>query len=318
MSSSPLRAVVAPSPIDIRSTPGRPQQLSLRLLPLSDLHLTANPTATELLLKNRDYFERMQHVVLLGDQVACYGTDGEYGALNEFLQRLDRRYSPINGNHEFYFERLEDSSPLYGRSWAEASIEAKQSQLDKFRSFFGLETLWRVEQNELGAFIFLGLNGVTHHKAETLSDEQLEFLELTLQANRSTPVYVFCHAPLMLRERLDMEYYVASWTACIEARAGVLRLLEERPQPLLWMSGHVHLRPEHHLFAPYQLAAKVWQIHCPDSWGFSRWQRAHITPKRHKKLFSRHLEIERAQVKVVTHDHERQADVATFVIDFNQ
>src|SRR5687767_13916474 len=74
---------------------------ALTILPLSDLHLTSNPTATQLLLENREYLERMDYVVLLGDQVGCYGTDYEYSTLNEFLQYLNRPYTAVNGNHEF-------------------------------------------------------------------------------------------------------------------------------------------------------------------------------------------------------------------------
>lgn len=312
MQISSSRAAIAPSPIVPLSTP------VFTLLPLSDLHLTAYPAATEMLLANRDYLTRMDHVVLLGDQVACYGTNREYQELDNFIRCLSRPYSPINGNHEFYFELHNEESPGYGELWAENSIGAKHSQLTKFRHFFDLDQLWRSEQNEFGTFVFLGLDGVEHHKAETLSQSQLEFLTYQMRDRDKAPLFVFCHAPLILKQLLNMEYYVTGWTAAVEAKEELLHAMEARSEPMFWMSGHIHLHPDHYLFAPYQLAPNVWQIHCPDSWGYSRWLREHIVPQRHQKLFSRHLEIEENRVNFVTHDHELKADVGRYVVEFRQ
>ena len=62
----------------------------LKILPLSDLHLKAKPSATRLLQSNREYFARMDFIQLLGDMVATYGTDDEYSHLNDFIARLER------------------------------------------------------------------------------------------------------------------------------------------------------------------------------------------------------------------------------------
>jgi hypothetical protein len=225
----------------------------LRVFPLSDLHLTAKPSATQKILANKNYFSQMDHVALLGDMVGSYGTDGEYDALQNFIAGMNRPYSAINGNHEFYFRVFDENSPDYKRLWQEAPPPEKASQLEKFQSFFGLENLWRIEKNALGAFIFLGLDGVQSHKAETLSAAQLAWLEGALRGAGSTPAYVFCHAPLFLDRRLDMEYYDAERTACVELRGALFDLISARSAPLFWMSGHIHLHPDHHLFSPYQL-----------------------------------------------------------------
>ena len=65
----------------------------LRVLPLSDLHLTACPSATQKIVSNRDYFAQMDHVVLLGDMVGAYGTDGEYSHLAQFIRDIGKPYS---------------------------------------------------------------------------------------------------------------------------------------------------------------------------------------------------------------------------------
>jgi hypothetical protein len=154
-------------------------------------------------------------------------------------------------------------------------------------------------------------------KPETLSTPQLAFLEAELREARREPVYVFCHTPLYLDARLDLTYYDDERTACVELGGALFELLSTRRAPLFWMSGHIHLRPDHYLFAPYQIKPNVWQIHCPDSWGYSRWAREHVIPQRHDGLFSRHLEIARDRVCFVSHDHHARTDIARHVVEFN-
>lgn len=288
----------------------------LKVLPLSDLHLTAKPAATELLLSNREYLESMDYVVLLGDQCACYGTDAEYSALDTFLQRLRRPYTAVNGNHEFYFQVHEEYSGQYGKVWREQSVEGKMRQLRKFREFFGSENLWHVAHHVLGTCIFLGLDDIENHKVETLSAAQMDFLARELSAAQDKPIFIFCHASLMLWQRLDMVYYDDQRTACVELVGVVRELLEQRRLPVFWMSGHIHLRPDHHLYSAYTIAPHVWQVHCPDSWGYSRWSREHYKPQRHNHLFSRHLEIRENELTLVTHDHVQRIDIARQTINW--
>jgi hypothetical protein len=289
----------------------------LKVLPLSDLHIKAHPSATEKLVSNRDYLERMDYIQLLGDQVGLYGTDQEYSAVGEFIARLPRPYGAVNGNHEFYFEVFHENSGNYGKFWREAKVQDKQLQLEKFKQFFGYEKLWRAEQNELGRFLFLGIDDVAHTKPETLSAPQLEFLEEQLRDARREPVYVFCHAPLYIDTRLDLTYYDDERTACVELDGAIRAYVQERTSPVFWMSGHIHLRPDHYMFAPYELKPNVWQIHCPDSWGYSRWEREHRVPQRHDGLFSRHLEIEKNRHTLITHNHIAQQDIRRETIEFD-
>jgi hypothetical protein len=258
----------------------------------------------------------MDLVVLLGDLVACYGTDHEYATVVRFLDKVNQPYYAINGNHEFFFELHDEASGNYGRVWKEQSIEQKRAQLDKFRGFFELPELWHVQQNRFGTFIFLGLDDVANYKQEALSPRQQAWFAEQLRQTADTPVFVFCHAPLMLDQRLDMHYYDAERTACIEPEDAVHGLIRQRRRPLLWISGHIHLRPDHYLFPPYKLAPQVWQVHCPDSWGYSRWLREHLRPQRHQGLFSRHLEIHQDRVVCITHDHHSRRDVDRHVVEF--
>lgn len=304
------QASISPAPLPA------PCANSLKILPLSDLHLRSHPAATEKILANRAYLKRPDYVLLLGDMVGLYGTPREYSALAQFVKRLETPYGAINGNHEFYFEVHEEDSPQYGRIWREASTPAKAAQLEKFKRFFGYEKLWRAEQNACGRFVFLGIDDIAQEKPETLSAPQLQFLAEQLAQSCNEPTYVFCHAPLHIGQRLDLHYYDTERTACVELEGALRELLKAHCAPLFWISGHIHLRPDHYMFAPYELAPNIWQIHCPDSWGYSRWRREHIVPQRHSGLFSRHLEIEATRLTLITHNNGTRQDMARESIDF--
>jgi hypothetical protein len=305
------RASVAPSPLCIDDNAE-----TFRILVLSDLHLPSSLEAARRILDNRHYLRRMDYVVLLGDMCATYGTDREYAHLDKFVRRLERPYGSINGNHEFYFEVIEEDEPQHGRVWPEQSPQGKTRQLKKFMNFFGYDSLWRATHTHLGSFIFLGIDDIVSHKVESLSTRQLRFLEEQLQVAPQYPAFVFCHAPVMLETRLDMIYYEPERTACVELQGRLADVMTQRAAPIFWMSGHIHLRPDHYLFDAYLAAPNVWQVHCPDSWGFSRWTREQIVPQRHRELFSRHLEIARDSVTLIAHDYRKREDIARQTVLF--
>ncbi|PQV64232.1 Calcineurin-like phosphoesterase [Abditibacterium utsteinense] len=294
------------------SLPQNPQKLTI--LPLSDLHLPKDES--QIILANRAYLERADFVVLLGDMVRCYGTDAEYGAVRDFTANLNRPYTAICGNHEWYFEEFDEISGIYGEVWAQASNENQRAQQEKFRAFYGADELWRSFSTSLGHFVFLSLDEVESQKQEALSEQQLHFLWNEVENAGKKPLFVFCHAPLMLRNRLDMVYYEESRSGCVELEGRVRDALERRAAPTFWMSGHVHLHPDHPLFAPYRCGGNVWQIHCPDSWGYGRWNLSQYVPARYEGLFSRHLEIDAAGVSFVTHNHRSQSDREIYRVDF--
>lgn len=288
----------------------------VRILPLSDLHLPHNPEASRRITANQDYLRRMDMVVLLGDQCGSFGTEKEYGAVQNFIKQMNRPYTAINGNHEFYFVSPPEEQGRAGNFWAELDPEGKAEKLVRFCEFFGLESLWRAQHTHLGSFIFLGLNDVEKAKPETLTAAQWAFLETELAVAPDKPAFVFCHAPLMIEQRLDMVYYDEERTACVEAVGSARAALTERQAPVFWMSGHIHLRPDHYLFNAYLSGPNVWQVHCPDSWGYSRWQREQIVPQRHSELYSRHLEITRENVTLTVFDHWKRQEIAHQIVEF--
>lgn len=301
-------------PVSIAPSPLPQNAENLVILPLSDLHL---PKAeSQKILDNRAYLDRADFAVLLGDMVRCYATDTEYGAVQDFIRELARPYTPICGNHEWHFEEFGENSGLYGEVWAQASNQEQREKLDKFRAFYGVDSLWRSFESPLGHFVFLSLDLVESQKQECLSEAQLRWLESEVERAGEAPLFVFCHAPLMLRQQLAMIYYEEARSACIELVGALREALEQRAAPTFWMSGHVHLHPDHPLFAPYRCGANVWQIHCPDSWGYGRWKTEQHFPARYDGPFSRHLEIDKSGVTFVTHDHRAQSDRDRFRVEF--
>ena len=286
----------------------------MKILPLSDLHLPK--PASQTILQNRDLLDCLDLVVLMGDMVAAYGTDAEYRAVREFLDDLRAPTQIVSGNHEWYFEEFDEVSGFYGEIWNQASNAESRAKIERFRAFYGLDSLWRSFGNELGKFVFLSLDDVPSQKQESLSRAQWDFLENELRGAGEAPVWVFCHCPVLLEKRLDFVYYDEDRTGCVEPKNGVFEALLTREAPTFWMSGHVHLHPNHYLFAPYKAGGNVWQIHCPDSWGYGRWARSHNVPKRYDGPFSRLLEIDARGVDFVTIDHRAQSRRESYRVNF--
>lgn len=288
----------------------------MRILPLTDLHLPK--PAAERILANRALLDSVDRVVLLGDMVSAYGTDREYEAVREFLNRLNRPCSVVSGNHEWHFEEFHEDSGLYGLVWSQASNEDQRAKLGQFQKFYELDALWRAESSALGQFVFLSLDRVESQKQEALSDEQLAWFERQLRQMKEGPLFVFCHSPVMLGTQLDMTYYDEERSACVELEGALKVALQTREAPTFWISGHIHLHPEHYLFPPYKTAGEVWQIHCPDSWGYGRWRREQWCPERYDGVFSRVLEIDEQGVTFWTHDHVQQSDIGSYRVDFER
>ena len=285
----------------------------LRILPLTDLHLPKPSGAV--ITANRALLDTLDFVVLMGDMVSAYATDREYEAVREFVGNLDKPYTAVVGNHEFHFEEFDETSGLYAQVWNSADIPEQRANIEKFQRFYGLKDLWRAFDTPLGRFVFCSLDGIGAHKQETLSDEQSQWLNEQIRTEGDKPLFVFCHAPLMLDHRLDMTYYDER-TGCVEPSGELKCALLERQSPTFWMSGHVHLHPDHYLTKPYKAGGIVWQIHCPDSWGYGRWRRDQNVPAMYDGPFSRVLEIDKKGVTFITHSHREQRGMGEFRVDY--
>jgi len=301
------------SPVTHPPSPIPSDRETLRILPFSDLHLP-RLGQPELIIGNRAYLDAADLVIFLGDMVRAYGTAREYGAVREFVSDVARPFTAIAGNHEFYFASVDDDSSAYGEEWEQARDDEQRAKLRRFLNFWRLESLWRSFDTRLGRFVFLSLDDVGSHKQESLSPAQFDWF--SGQLNTDAPLWVFCHAPLLLTSRLDLVYYEEARSACIEPQGELRSALLHREAPTFWMSGHIHLHPDHHLLPPYRAGGNVWQIHCPDSRGYGRLRREHRVPVLYEGAFSRHLEIDAAGAWFVTHSHAERRDIGRFRVAF--
>lgn len=87
---------------------------SYKILVLPDLHIPIDMDLKEIILKS-EIFKEVNYVILLGDNVACYGNDKEYQLLNEFIKKMQKPYFAVNGNHEFMFEVIKYEDKNYGK-----------------------------------------------------------------------------------------------------------------------------------------------------------------------------------------------------------
>lgn len=175
-------------------------------------------------------------VVQLGDlggyrdapgSLACFRTAADY--MNGFKVP----YRLITGNHDLEGAEFQDD----------------ESNLAAWRETFGQNHYWA---QRVGSLLAIGLSTVrfrsnTHSVHEVhIDDQQLEWFEATLEANRGVPVAVFTHAPpigsgLRVVERVHVKNRCA-WLNHSSSNAGrFVQLCEKYPNVALWFSGHFHL-----------------------------------------------------------------------------
>ncbi len=284
-----------------------PAKSFLRILILSDLHIPFGPAQKQMLLADRAFLEDHDWVVLLGDMTACYGTPGEYAHVREFIHALDRPYNVVNGNHEFCFAPIDDHDEAYGKRFEKSTPEVQCAQLERFESFYRLPSRFQMSQHPLASFCLLGVDTLGEGGCALLNAEHEAWLAQSLtelQANPD-PLLIFCHYPLM-DPRLDqIRYYKPGHRPYYAPSSRVSRALAKRSAATFWFSGHVHFAPGHPLWEPYQTEQGIWQIHCPDGWGFGRPDDENWRPAHHDDLFVRSLVLEPHRLTVRTIDVKR-------------
>jgi hypothetical protein len=282
-----------------------PSKEVLRILMLPDLHIPSGERQQEILLENRDFLDRHDWVVLLGDVTACYGTPAEYAHVARFVEALNRPYSVVNGNHEFFFQPMVDGSTEYGKKWDRSRREVQLSQLERFHRFFGIESCFQAAVHPTFGICMLGLDEIGHDDSAILSKEHEAWFDDFLSEMPERPLLVYSHFP-MQDSRLDnIRYYVRGRRPYYAPSKSVREKLQNRTPPTLWFSGHVHFEPTHPLAKPYRTDNGVWQVHCPDGRGFGRRDNSSWFPAHHDGLFARSVFVSSDRLSVITTDVER-------------
>lgn len=289
-----------------------PTSDSWRILILSDLHIPYGPAQKQMLLADRSFLDEHDLVILLGDMTACYGTRGEYAGVRKFIQAMDRPYSVVNGNHEFHFAPIDDRADAYGKLFDAASPEIQRAQLKLFESFYRISSRFQMAQHPLANLCLLGIDSLGEGGGACLNPEHESWLEQSLAELEADPqpLLIFCHYPLM-EPRLDhIRYYQPGRRPYYAPPSHIRQALAARSAATFWFSGHVHFAPGHPLWQPYQTKEGVWQIHCPDGWGFGRPDDDNWRPAHHDDLFVRSLVLEPHRLSVITTDVKRSRRIS--------
>lgn len=289
-----------PTPLPV-SFAGRDEA---RFLLLPDLHVPHSPDIQELILASK-LMDSIDHVILLGDTVACYGTDYEYAALSEFLSRLGKPYTAVIGNHEFSFEVHDCAGGQYGKVWKTGSPEMRHRQISKFKSFFDIDKSFWCERAVGASFAFCMLDDwddgvISRHNVQHEHDAIKELpagCDAFLRASaisaqqKGEPLLVFCHVPLFGSLPDDFVYYEPGRDPTIYLETDTLEILRTSGIPVWWFSGHLHLSPHHPDAGVRVIQSSLTQVHCPSPRWFVRRARDDHHARRYEESYSQVLKV---------------------------
>ncbi len=295
-----------PDPAPVSPPPQLPDNLlmseELRILVLSDMHLPLGETRLVALLEKSGLLGRHDLVALLGDTTAFYGTRGEYERVAHLLASLPLPYVAINGNHEFSFRPIPDESADYGKIWELSDNETQRSQLRRFEQFFSLSSRYHCNKARHTGLLLLGVDEIEKGTTRALVDAaNEEWIAHQLDLLEDAPLMMLCHFPLADHRLDEVKYYEPGRSPYYLPSTPIRERLRHRTKPTFWLSGHVHFLPEHPLAEPYQTDDGVWQIHCPDGFGFGRKIDTWL-PSRHDDFYLRSISVGKDRLACFTID----------------
>lgn len=243
-----------------------------RIVVFSDAHL---PTKTKSVahIKNKDRilaaknsavadvnnWKDVSRVVCCGDFAANYGSDEEAQFAADFFKKLKAPFSPITGNHDFFYVKNETDDTKI----AKGTPETRKPKLERFAKLFNLPaTSYTVKEKNV-LLVFLSVDEINGGYSVKLSAPTMKWFKETVEANKNIPTIVFCHAPL--DGTLIFKKAKEGSSAYIEPKNEIAQLLEKNTQVFMWVSGHTHTNPKDPSFAAdYNLyQGHVMDIHTP-------------------------------------------------------
>jgi len=300
-----MKAEILPSGMDFLK--GR----KYRILVLPDLHIPIDMDLKRVILQS-DIIKSIDYVILLGDNIACYGNDKEYKFLNEFLKNLKKPYSVVNGNHEFMFEVQEYNSETYGKVWKPNNEVNRRKQLEKFYNFFDLKKKFWSEKVDDIIYIYLTIGREEEEKIEVLPEGCEKFLIENYRRNDGSHFFIFCHAPLKGSEIPGFKYYSDDGDPFVYLSKDTLSIIEN--SKTYWFSGHIHLSYSHPMSLIRKISKNLYQVNCPPSWKFSRKLFKDIVPKRYEEFTSLIIEKYKKKIKIKVFDWLRNEFIKSLEI----
>lgn len=274
-----MKAEILPSKISVLSG-------DYKILVLPDLHVPIDMDLKEIIL-NSEVFKGIDYVIFLGDNVACYGNEREYEILNEFIKKMKKPYTVVNGNHEFMFKVIEYGDENYGKVWKPNDEKGRKRQLEKFYNFFDLKEKYWFEKVKEVLYIFLTIGKPESEKIEVLPESCELFLQNIYEKTDDIKYFfIFCHAPLKGSEIPGFKYYTDEGDPFIHLSEDTIKKIEKAKGITFWFSGHIHLNYNHPMSLIRKVKENLFQVNCPPSWKFSRRDLNDIVPKRHEEFSS--------------------------------
>jgi 3',5'-cyclic AMP phosphodiesterase CpdA len=198
-------------------------------------------------------------VVAVGDICAGSGTDAEYAAAGKFFGKLRKPFSPIAGNHDFYFQSPSDKEGKL----VQGTQESQQAKLGRFCTTFGLGKHYY--SRHVGRYLLVFLSTDHSDYMAGISDQQLAWLRRELGTHRKAPTLIFFHAPLQGTLR-DYRGFINTPGFIAQPETAIHDILVGNPQVFLWVSGHTHTSPLEESYAAHinLYAGQVTNIHNKD------------------------------------------------------
>jgi len=274
---------------------------SFRIVILSDLHL---PTKTRSTPKILDYERIVQvkknvctdinswndvsSIVVTGDLAANYASSEEMSFAVDYFKQFKRPLFTVNGNHDYFYVADPDNDKKNMRG----TPETRKKKLSDFVSVFSLKNIRYTEKANNVLLVFLPVDELTGKYAVRLLKETVDWLSKTLSENKSTPVIVFCHAPLDGTIHPKNEKDPGS--SFVEPKPELDKILMANPQVFMWVSGHTHTPPKNPDFCnPVNLyKGRIMNIHNSDMDRYT--------------IYTNSLYIYKDRVEVKTYNHGKK------------
>jgi 3',5'-cyclic-AMP phosphodiesterase len=245
----------------------RPEPISNahHIVVLGDPHYPGtNPEMKNAVIASINDWPDVELVVILGDLTEKAGRASEYEVSGTYINKLKKPRALIVGNHDYIYE----DELIGGAGLVLANASTRSAKLERFKSTFGMETLYYSMPMDGYLLIFLSTDHLKSRNFAEISSAQLTWFRAELAKNRSIPTIVFFHAPLQgTLASYDTPNFVAKPDDLIE------HALSENPQVFLWVSGHVHITARN---AEFQIGDKLFlgrvrDIPCADMNHWTIW-----------------------------------------------
>ena len=209
---------------------------------LGDLHLPNSPNDLSTFREARDQLLKesgegiVTRVVQLGD-LGAYdkgwpGSKTCFSVAKEYLDSYDVPMGLVLGNHDLEGDEF----------------ETDEENLAAWQDAFGQNHFW---SSKIGRVSFVGLSTVRFrsnvnsvHEVH-VDDEQITFLEKTLEDANGEPVVIFTHAPILGSGLKAVQaVHVKNRCAWLNHSSNAryfMQLVQKYPNIKLWFSGHFHL-----------------------------------------------------------------------------